>query len=522
MIGGDWIVSVRTEPTRPHVTISSMISVRKTLFLLILVLTSSLAAPQAKSDPTGLIVAALRAKDNAQALQLLQSALQQSPNDARLWTYRGIALSGEGKSGEALTAYRHALKISPNFLAALAGAAEILYQAGDQKAVPLLDRLVRLRPNDSISQAMLGELAYTRGDCKDAALHFGRSGALAATQPAALRQYGACLAEEGQSERAVSVFEQLLAANPESSEARRSLATVQHMAGHSEEARSTLLPLLEAGNQEVSTLRLAAVVYEANNDTPQAVKLLHDAIVRDPGNVSLYVDFANLAFTHQSFQAGVDMLNAGLAAQPNAAPLYLARGVLYVQLADYEKGEADFERAERLDPRQSLSATALGLVAEEKNQDPEQALATLRSKLAARPKDADLLYLQAALLADKAPAAGSPEFRLAVGSAQEAIALQPGLLPARNVLTKLYLQAGQTDLAIRECRQTLTRNPKDQTALYHLVLALRKTDSRSELPGLLKRLAQARQEATREEAERNRYKLVVRQDAASDKAVVQK
>jgi tetratricopeptide (TPR) repeat protein len=263
-------------------------------------------------------------------------------------------------------------------------------------------------------------------------------------------------------------------------------------------------------------------VYEANNDTPQAVKLLHDAIVRDPGNVSLYVDFANLAFTHQSFQAGVDMLNAGLAAQPNAAPLYLARGVLYVQLADYEKGEADFERAERLDPRQSLSATALGLVAEEKNQDPEQALATLRSKLAARPKDADLLYLQAALLADKAPAAGSPEFRLAVGSAQEAIALQPGLLPARNVLTKLYLQAGQTDLAIRECRQTLTRNPKDQTALYHLVLALRKTDSRSELPGLLKRLAQARQEATREEAERNRYKLVVRQDAASDKAVVQK
>ena len=481
-----------------------------------LVLISALTAPQAKSDLTGSIDAALRAKDNARALQLLQSALRQSPNDARLWTYRGIALSSEGKSKEALTAYRHALKISPNFVAALAGAAEILHQAGDQQAVPL-DQLARLRKNDQTSHAMLGELAYARGDCKSAAMHFEQSGAVAATQPAALQQYGACLAQEGRTERAVSVFQQLLAANPESSQARRNLATVQNMAGHSEEARSTLSPLLEAGNPEVSTLRLAAAIYENNRDTPQAVKLLRDAIVCDPVNVSLYVDFANIAFTHQSFQAGVDMLNAGLTAQPNAAPLYLAQGVLYVQLADYENAEADFEKAERLDPRQSLSAPALGLVAEEKNQDPEQALATLRSKLAARSKDAELLYLQSALLAEKAPAPGSPEFRLALRSAQQAVALQPSLLPARDVLAKLYLQAGQTELAIRECRETLSRDPKDQTALYHLVLALRKTDSKAEIPELLKRLAEARQEATREEAERNRYKLVVQQDAAPDK-----
>ena len=517
MIGRGWIWSTRKE----HATIAQMISPRKTLFLLTLLLISSLAAPQAKNDLTSSIAAALSAKDNAQAMQLLQSALRQSPNDARLWTYRGIALSGEGKSKEALTAYRHALKISPYFLAALAGAAEILYKEGDQQAVPLLNRLVELRPADRTSQAMLGELAYARHDCKGAVRHFEQVGDVVATQPAALQQYGACLAEEGQTERAVSVFQQMLAANPESSQARRSLATVQNMAGHSEDARSTLLPLLETGNPEVSTMRLAAAIYEANKDTPQAVKLLHDAIVRDPTNVPLYVDFANIAFTHQSFQAGIDMLNAGLTVQPNAAPLYLARGVLYVQLADYEKAEADFERAEQLDPGQSLSATALGLVAGEKSQkDPEQALASLQSKLSTRPNDADLLYLQSALLAEKSPPPGSLEFGLAVRSAQQAVALESNLLPAREVLAKLYLQAGQTELAIKECRQTLTRDPKDQTALYHLILALRKTDSKAEIPDLLKRLAQARQEATREEADRNRYKLVVQQDAASDKTEV--
>ena len=42
------------------------------------------------------------------------------------------------------------------------------------------------------------------------------------------------------------------------------------------------------------------------------------------------------------------MMNAGLKLEPKAADLYLARGVLYVQIADYEKAEADFEKAEEL------------------------------------------------------------------------------------------------------------------------------------------------------------------------------
>src|SRR4029077_19353531 len=139
--------------------------------------------------------------------------------------------------------------------------------------------------------------------------------------------------------------------------------------------------------------------------------------------------------------------------------LYLARGVLYVQMADYEKAEADFEQAERLDPRQTLSAAAQGMIAEEQNQnDPDRALVTVRSKLAKKPGDAFLWYLQAAVLSQKAPAPGSAEFQQAIGSAKKAIALQPALSVAHNVLGKLYLQAGQNALAIKECRLALQGN----------------------------------------------------------------
>jgi protein involved in temperature-dependent protein secretion len=93
-------------------------------------------------------------------------------------------------------------------------------------------------------------------------------------------------------------------------------------------------------------------------------------------------------------------------------------------------------------------------------------------------------------------------------SAKDAVRLRPTLGPARSVLAKLYLQNGQFAEAAKQCRKTLEIDPKDQSALYHLIQALRKTDRRSELPELLKRLAALRQQAAKEEREQYRYKLV--------------
>lgn len=487
-----------------------MLVTPKKLGLAIVLLTFLLQAfSQKTGDRVAPVVSALRNKQFDKALELLQPALQQSPKDPQLWMLQGVAHAGNGDKKAALISFQSALKVSPDYLPALEGAAQLEYDTGNASAVPLLQHILRLRPNDSTSHAMLAVLAYKKRDCVTAVQHFERSGSLLDSQPGALQEYGACLMELKQTEKAIPVFRRLLASHPDEPRAIRSLAAVQLQTGQPQDALATLQPLLQASSQEVSTMELAAAVYEANKDTPNAVKILHEAIVKDPRNVALYVDFADIAMAHQSFQAGIDMMNAGLNLQPEAAELYLARGVLYVQMADYDKAQKDFERAEQLDPRQGLSAAAQGLAEEEKDQgDPDRALATVRSKLAKKPGDALLWSLQAAILLQKAPRPGSPEFEQAVRSAQKAVALQPSLTVAHNTLAKLYLQGGKTTLAAKECRLALRSSPTDQTALYHLILALRKTNARQEIPDLLKRLAKARQDATREEAERNRYKLV--------------
>ena len=66
----------------------------------------------------------------------------------------------------------------------------------------------------------------------------------------------------------------------------------------------------------------------------------------------------------------------------------------------------------------------------------------------------------------------------------------------------------RTTAAIVQSRKALDSDPKDQTALYHLIQALRKSGRTKDIPELLKRLADLRIEGTKEEAEHNRYKLV--------------
>ena len=455
----------------------------------------------------GPIAAALRSKQFEQALELLQPALQAAPTNPQLWTLQGLAFSGKGDQKKATVSFQSALRIAPDYLPALEGAAQMEYEAGSAAAVPLLQHVLLLRPNDPTSHAMLAVLAYQKGDCAEAVKHFAQSGSLVESQLGALQQYGVCLVKLKKMNQAITIFEKALSQNSADSRVRYQLAAVQLLTEHSKEAIDTLAPLLEATTVDIRTLQLAAAAYEANGDTRNAVRVLRQAIVTDPHDVDLYLDFANISMDHQSYQVGIDVINSGLTLQPKAPALYVARGVLHVQLAQYPEAEADFEKANALDPAQSMGSVAQGLKAVQEN-DLGRALATVRSKLAKKPNDPFLLYLQADILAQKGANPGTPEFEAALRSAKKAVSLQPNLGAAHAVLAKLYLQAGRNQAAAQESRKALDSDPKNQTALYHLIQALRKTGEKDELPSLLKRLADLRAEATRQETERNRYKLV--------------
>ncbi|HMI53642.1 MAG TPA: tetratricopeptide repeat protein [Candidatus Saccharimonadales bacterium] len=486
--------------------LSMMPLVRKIALVAALGAGASSTLAQSPENPARAISSALGAKEYDKALELCRAALRAAPRNPQLWTLQGVAFASKGDSKEALVSFQRALRISPSNVAALAGAAQIEYQSGDQSAVPLLNKLVQLRPGDPTAHAMLAVLQYQKGDCRAAVGNFEKADVLLDSQLDALHAYATCLVKLRKIDAALATFQRAVALRPNEPQELQLLASIQIMAHKPQDALVTLHPLLDGKEPNANILQLASTAYEDTGDTPNAVSALRQALLLEPKNTSLYLDFANICFAHESFQVGIDVITEGLTLQKDADDLYVARGVLYVQLAQYDRAEADFEKAYELNPNQSLSSAAQGMASVQAN-DPDHALVSIQSKLARKPNDPLLLYLQADVLTQKGADAGTPEFQLAMRSAKKAVALQPTLGAAHGVLAKLYMQTGQYPEAIAQCRQALDIDSKDQAALYRLIQALRKTGQTRGLPELLKRLAELREQAAKDEKERYRYKL---------------
>ncbi len=454
----------------------------------------------------GPIITALRNGHYEQAKQLADTELKKRPADPRLWTLNGMALERQGESEAAFDSYKKALQIAPDYLPALKAASQMKYAAGSQDAVPLLERLSRLSGEDELPHGMLAELAYKRGDCKAAAAEYQASRSLLPSQIHSLEKFGACLVALQNIPDAMAVFQQIHSLAPDNTNARYNLAVVELMAGNPAAVIDTLTA---AGIQDLDaeSLSLLGDAYEQTGDTPKAVDTLRLALLKNPDDIRNYIDFANLSLVHSSYQVGVEMLNVGLRRVPKAAQLYVARGILYVQMGQYEEGDRDFRAAESLNPNFQAAAAARGMAELQASRLPESE-AGIRRELAKSPNDAFLLCLLIEVLMRGGAAPGSPAFAEAVRLAQKAVKLEPDLALARDALGRLYLQAGRTDDAIEQSRLAVAKDRSDETALYHLISALRKGGHTAELPELVKRLKELRRQAEEKEHAERRFHLV--------------
>jgi tetratricopeptide (TPR) repeat protein len=363
---------------------------------------------------------------------------------------------------------------------------------------------------------MLANLEEKQGECNAAVLHFRLSSGLIAAHPGSLEAYGYCLVEQAQPESAIPVFEQLAKLLPERTYPKFDLAVLYVNTKQYHDAIKVLEPLLAANQSDPDLLRLASDAYEGSGDTPEAVSLLRQAIVLNPADADSYNAFVVICLDHESFQAGIDMVDAGLQRIPDSPSLYISRGLLYAQLAQYEKAEADFNTAEHLDSKQSLSAYAMDIVELQKDMSDkthsDKALMEIRSHLKSHPDSALLHFLLAKLLVYQESDTDAEVSGEAVASALLAVKLKPDLVEARDLLASIYTRSNQYSLAIDQCRTALKYSPSDQAAIYHLIVALRHSESnelRAEIPALVKRLSELQQVSRSEQTDKKRFQLFV-------------
>lgn len=465
------------------------------------------AQPQSGQATIGSVIEALRAHHDAQALTLCQNLLRAQPRDPRLWTLQGVALESLGRSAESLQSLRHALSIDPDYVPALEAAAQIEYGLTPEKAQPFLERLTRINPANSTAHAMLAAIAYKRKDCAAAAAEFEQSHDAIADNSLALAEYGECLVRLGREGDAAPVFKRMMEINPGDSIARYNLGLVELRERENQNAIQTLLPLTQGASANPAALNLIAAAYEATGQTPQAVAALRQAITLAPRDPRNYLDLGTISLDHASYSVGVDVLKAGLHVLPNSGPLHLEIGVLLVQMGRYAEADTAFRQAAALAPAQNYGDVALGISLLQEGKS-GQSLQTVRERLKKSPNDPVLNYLLAEILFRQGIQPGTAAFNEAMDAARRSVRVKSGFAPAEDLLAELCLRSGDVRGAAEASERALKADPADASALYHLIVCARKTGNSARAAQLAQKLAQVSAAAQKQEAERNRFRLV--------------
>ncbi len=447
--------------------------------------------------------AALAAHRYSEAVREADAQLSAHPGDAQLWFVRSLALAGLGEKRKSLASFDETMRLTHDATPVLEAASQVAYGARDPRAGRYLDRLLAADPENRVAHAMAGVLAFEAKDCPSAVKHFAAAGAALAANVAAEMQYGDCLLESGDTAKGVALFEQLDVEHPGTPALEYDRAAAYVQSGRFADAVAVLKAM---PTRDADAENLLGAAYNGAGDLAQAVTTYREAAQADPHDERNYIDLATVSVEHQSFEAALSVLDAGIAQNPHSGALLTLRGAVQAQLGHNDAAAADFEAADRLQPSKLYGAVGLGVLLRDTSKL-RQAEQLVRARLRTHPKDATLNYLLADVLMRGGAAPGEARFAEARALLVKAVALEPGLAVAYGELGKLDLRAGRTDDAIAELEKGVRDDPADRTSLYQLVLAYRRAGRTQDAARVAAQLSAAVERDRTQEAERNRLHL---------------
>jgi tetratricopeptide (TPR) repeat protein len=438
------------------------------------------------------------------ALQNADAEIRRQPRDPRLWTLRALALGHLNRAESSLESFREALRLQPNYLPALQGAAEIEYRRKDPGARVTLESIVASVPKNQVAHAMLAVLAFEAADCSAAVSHFEQAPEQTAGQKAASWQYAVCLFRLGRMPQAANAFRTVLGHNERDKNARINLAIALAGAGRSEEVIPVLLPLADDPAPDADVLGMLGESYRAIGQLPEAIAAFRRGIALYPREERLYMGVAALCIHYDSLELGLEILNIGLRNVPDSSRLYAMRGFLHSSAARTEEALADFGRASEIAPSDAAGQTGRALTLLHSGRA-DESIRVLREEVARDGSALNSRYVLAQALLRKG---GEAEEREAHQHLGECTRVDPSFAPARALLGKLHLQRGERDAAIRELEAALSAAPDNRVAVYQLIRAYNAAGRNEDGRRMNEKIRDLLEKERQAEAETRRFRLL--------------
>ncbi len=370
------------------------------------------------------------------ALSATADVIAKNPQDHEAWKLKAdLLLYGKNQVELAMAAYRKAIEIKPDFMAAhTAIIASLLQQGQLEDAQRQLDQLKKHAANHPQTKYLEAQLAFQKHDFKLARDLIQQVLKAVPANVQALQLAGLVEFQLNSLLQAESFLSKALQAAPGLPLARRALVMTYLRSGQPNRAMEVLLPGLEAKNVDPALLPVAGEVFLQNGDIKKAEEYFSKATQQSPKNVR---SGTSLALTHlvggQVDQA-FDELRT-LAGSDAGVTADLALISAHLKRQEFDKALKAVDGLEKKQPDKPLAAQlrASTLLAK---RDMDGARKSFERALAITPNYFPAVAGLASLdMADKKPEAAKKRFEAVLAS-------DPKSVQALLALAQLAVQTG--------------------------------------------------------------------------------
>ncbi len=299
------------------------------------------------------------------AVTTLRFAVQQSPADTAAAYQLALTLQSQGHADEALTLFQRVQAQRPNDPELLTNTGLALVELGRAKeAVPLYERAATLEPASSTLRQDLGVAYLQQSDLDHAIAEFRKGLELEPGSAQLAYDLGLALKLKDNLPDAIIAFEKAKALDPTLADAPYTLGVLYMQQGQFDDAAKSLRQALVLRPDNADAWAMLGSVLKQNGKPQESADALRKAIALDPGQPGNHVNLASvLVELGQKDEAirerktAADLSRAATGKQKER--FALDSGTLLRQRGQFAEAAVQFRAAIAADPNDPAAHTAL-------------------------------------------------------------------------------------------------------------------------------------------------------------------
>ncbi|MDP8990380.1 MAG: tetratricopeptide repeat protein, partial [Acidobacteriota bacterium] len=329
-----------------------------------------------------------------------------------------------------------------------------------------LEAAVKLRPDFIVARDMLARLYLVKKDYAKALKESEDTIAMNKSDVQARLTRSTALMALGDGQKAREEVDSVLQVAPNNPDARYQSGFLAWQQKDYKRAEAAFSQLSQTNPKDARGILGVAETMSSENHLPQGIKLVEDALAKEPARRDLELALANLYVRDLRYDAAIGRFEDLLKVQPKSGDLLLRLAETQRRKGDINAAIETFRRASQATPTDARPLLQLGLLLDGTGRR-DQARPIYEQILKIQPDHPIALNNLAFIKAED-----GQDLDEALTMAQRARQGLPNSPDIMDTLGWIYLKKNLSDDAIRTFKELVTADPNRATYHYHYGMAL--------------------------------------------------